>query len=85
MLCKRSPSPRKSEEPLLLPGVYFLVIRFIVVVLHLSPAVLSLAINVIYSFVSLMALGETETQQRQNDKCLTKGFSGLGLRPAQEF
>ncbi|CAB1455943.1 unnamed protein product [Pleuronectes platessa] len=31
---------RKSGERLLLPAVYFLLIRFIVVVLHLSPAVL---------------------------------------------
>lgn len=40
-----------------------------------------------------MALGEKETQQQRKKKeqkiksagCLTKGFSGLGTRPVQEF
>lgn len=39
-----------------------------------------LAINVIYSFVSLMALGESETKQQQSEKCWLsdRGFSGAG-------
>lgn len=72
------PTPESQKHCFSYPGLVSL--QFVLSLLFCTSAQLfssRLAINVIYSFVGLMALGETETQQQQqNEKCWLhdKGF-----------